>query len=49
MIWIMILVGSKVINWDGDVGGQGVVCGYAFGLVHGLRQREEGHDEGTLI
>ena len=43
-----------VINWDGDVGGQGVVCPVAFGLVHGLRQREdhgneEGHDEGTLI
>ena len=41
-----------VINWDGDVGGQGVVCPVAFGLV--LRQREdhgneEGHDEGTLI
>jgi len=43
-----------VINWDADVGGQGVVCGDSFGLVHGHGQRkdhrhEEGHDEGTLI
>ena len=43
-----------VINWDGDAGGQGDVCGVALGHVHGHGQREdhrheEGHDEGTLI
>ena len=57
-IRIGILVGGDQSEWRCWWPlGQGVVCGDAFGLVHGQlvmgkgedHRHEEGHDEGTLI